>query len=126
MRKDDKYRFSLQWSGDTEEKAAVGALLDRLGNKKSDLVVAAVSEYLERHPELSAPGGGKLQITYHPMQTREQLLEMVKGMTKAAIEEYMAGKVILTANDGQEPTPLGGPSEEELDAMVAGLKLFDT
>ena len=73
MRRDDRFRFSLQWSADTEEKAKVGALLERLGNKKSDFIVLAVVEYLQRHPEMEIPGA-KIKITYQPLHMKEQLL----------------------------------------------------
>ena len=73
LRRDDRFRFSLQWSADTEEKAKVGALLERLGNKKSDFIVLAVVEYLQRHPEMEMPGA-KIKITYQPLHTKEQLL----------------------------------------------------
>lgn len=43
---DNKFRFSLQWGNDTEEKARAGELLERMGNKKSEFVVLAVTEYL--------------------------------------------------------------------------------
>ena len=46
MLKDDKYRFCLGWSRDTAEKIAVGDLLEKLKNRKSDLVVQAVWEYI--------------------------------------------------------------------------------
>lgn len=52
MRRDDKFRFSLGWSRDTAEKIAVGDLLERLKNRKSDLVVQAVWEYIGNHPEV--------------------------------------------------------------------------
>ena len=41
LRKADKYRFSLQWSGNTQERVAAGELLEKLGNKKSDFIVLA-------------------------------------------------------------------------------------
>ena len=39
MRRDDKYRFSLGWGRDTAEKIAVGDFLEKLKNRKSDLIV---------------------------------------------------------------------------------------
>ena len=41
MKKDGKYRFSLQFNSDTEEQLQAGELLERMGNKKSHLVIAA-------------------------------------------------------------------------------------
>lgn len=51
MKKDGKYRFSLQFGAETEEQQSVGELLERLGNRKSAVVVAAVSDYILAHPE---------------------------------------------------------------------------
>ena len=42
MKKDGKYRFSLQFSADSEEQVRAGELLERLGNRKSAVVVAAL------------------------------------------------------------------------------------
>lgn len=124
LRRDDRFRFSLQWSADTEEKAKAGSFLEQLGNKKSDFIVMAVMEYLQRHPEAAAPGG-KIKITYQPLQTREQLVETVRGMVKASVDELLRGKIIVPAGDEQPPEQPAGPSEQDIDAMVASLKFFD-
>ena len=124
MRRDDKFRFSLQWSADTEERARVGTLLDRMGNKKSDFIVMAIMEYLQRHPEADMPGA-KIKIPYQPLHTKDQLLAMVRDMVKTSMGEFMEGKTIASAEDNQlSEVPLG-PSEQDIDAMVASLKLFD-
>lgn len=122
--RNDKFRFSLQWGRDTEERLHVGNLLERLGNKKSDLVVLAVSEYLRKHPEIEAPDT-KIKITYQPLQTKEQMLDMVKSMTKSAIEELLAERKLVPATEDLAADAVPSPSEQDLDAMVAGLKLFD-
>ena len=124
LHRDDKFRFTLQWSTDTQEKIAVGTLLEQLGNKKSYLVIVAVMEYIQRHPEIAAPGA-EVKIAYQPTQTREQLMEMVKTMTKAAVEELLAGKSLVPAGDIQQAAPPAGPSNQDLDTMLAGLKFFD-
>ncbi len=46
MKKDGKYRFSLQFSGDTQEKRDVGELLEGMGNRKSALIVEVLSRYI--------------------------------------------------------------------------------
>ena len=50
MKKDGKYRFSLQFSADSEEQVRAGELLERLGNRKSAVVVAALNDYLDSNP----------------------------------------------------------------------------
>lgn len=124
LRRDDRFRFSLQWSADTEEKARVGALLERMGNKKSDFIVMAVVDYLERHPEMEIPGS-KIKITYHPLHTKDQLLSMVRDMVKNSMSEFMERKPILPEKNNQSSEIPPGPSEQDIDAMVASLKLFD-
>ena len=124
MRRDDRFRFSLQWSADTEEKARVGTLLERMGNKKSDFIVMAVVDYLERHPEMEIPGS-KIKITYHPLHTKDQLLSMIRDMVKSSMSEFMEGKTVIPAEDSQLSEIPSGPSEQDIDAMVASLKLFD-
>ena len=52
MKKDGKYRFSLQFGADSEEQVKAGELLERLGNKKSAVVVAALNDYLNSNPDL--------------------------------------------------------------------------
>lgn len=105
------------------EKAKVGALLEQLGNKKSDFIVMAVMEYLQQHPEAAIPGA-KIKITYQPVQPKEQMLEMVKNMAKTAVEELLAGKTLVPIEAKPQETQTG-PSKQDVDAMLAGLKLFD-
>lgn len=84
----------------------------------------AVMEYLQRHPEAAVPGA-KIKITYQPLQTKEQLMETVRGMVKASVDELLKGGVIAPAEGEQAPVTPAGPSEQDIDAMVANLKFFD-
>ena len=122
--RDDRYRFSLQWSADTEEKVRVGSLLERMGNKKSDFIVMAVMDYLQRHPDTDIPST-KIKITYHPVHTKEQLRAMVQDLVKSSMNELMQGKTVASVEDNQYSEMPPGPSEQDIDAMLASLKLFD-
>lgn len=53
MKKDGKYRFSLQFSGDTKQKRDVGELLEGMGNRKSALIVEVLSRYILDHASIS-------------------------------------------------------------------------
>ena len=55
VRNNGKYRFSLQFPAETEEQIQADELLERLGNRKSAVVVAALGEYLAAHPALLSP-----------------------------------------------------------------------
>ena len=122
--RDDRYRFSLQWSADTEEKVRVGSLLERMGNKKSDFIVMAIMDYLQRHPDTDIPGT-KIKITCHPVHTKEQLRAMVQDLVKSSMNELMQGKTVASVEDNQYSEMPPGPSEQDIDAMLASLKLFD-
>lgn len=124
MLRDDRYRFSLQWSADTEEKVRVGSLLERMGNKKSDFIVMAIMDYLQRHPDTDIPGT-KIKITCHPVHTKEQLRAMVQDLVKSSMNELMQGKTVASVEDNQYSEMPPGPSEQDIDAMLASLKLFD-
>ena len=124
LRRDDRFRFSLQWRADTEEKARVGALIEQLGNKKSDFIVMAVMDYLQRHPDMDIPGA-KIKITYQPLHTKEQLLTMVRDMVKSSMSELLGGTPVPTAGINRPSEAPQSPSEQDIDAMVASLKLFE-
>ena len=72
----DKYRFTLQWGAETAEKVQAGELLENLGNRKSEFVVMAVSEYIEAHPESLSPGQ-KPKVVVRQNLTRNQIEEIV-------------------------------------------------
>lgn len=55
MKRDGKYRFSLQFSDTTEENRVVGELLERMGNRKSTLIVDAVRVKMETNEMGSMP-----------------------------------------------------------------------
>lgn len=79
MRKNGKYRFSLQFPAETEEQIQAGELLERLGNRKSAVVVAALGEYLAAHPALFSPEC-KVEIKAVQNLSPEQLKNMVQKM----------------------------------------------
>ena len=49
MKRDGKYRFSLQFGSETREQMQAGELLERLGNRKSAVVIAALNAYIAAH-----------------------------------------------------------------------------
>ena len=102
----------------------MGTLLEQLGNKKSDFIVMAVIDYLQRHPEATIPGT-KIKITYQPLYTKEQLLAMVRDMVKASVGELLQETTAPTAGNCQSSELPHSPSEQDIDAMVESLKLFE-
>ena len=125
MRRDDKYRFSLGWGRDTAEKIAVGDFLEKLKNRKSDLIVQAVWEYIGNHPEVMAENA-KIVITVRSTPTDEQTFAKIQSMIDAALEslkDNMKYQIEQENRSGQEePT---GPNQQDLDDMFDNLTIFD-
>ena len=125
MRRDDKYRFSLSWGSDTAEKIAVGDLLEKLKNRKSDLIVQAVWEYIENHPEVMAENA-KIVITVQSTPTDEQTLAKIQQMIDASVERLKDSMKFQIQQEKQveqvAPTVL---NQKDLDDMLDNLTIFD-
>lgn len=58
----------------------MGTLLEQLGNKKSDFIVMAVMDYLQRHPEAAIPGA-KIKITCQPPPVAHSFKRMINDLS---------------------------------------------
>lgn len=86
MKRDGKYRFTLQFPADTERRIQAGELLEQLGNRKSAVVVAALCEYADRHPELlTRPMRAKIQTEY--TASRAALEELIRKLVSEQLEQ---------------------------------------
>jgi hypothetical protein len=118
MKSPNKYRFSLQWGVETAEKVQAGEMLESLGNRKSEFVVMAVTDYIVNHPETLSPLQ-KLRIVVKPSYTREELESLVRKV----IEEKLASEK-LTVSDTSLQKSNETTSETDIDAMIQNLELF--
>ncbi|CDD29703.1 uncharacterized protein BN815_01231 [Firmicutes bacterium CAG:94] len=118
MKRDGVYRFNLQFPADTQEHIRVGEVLERLGKRKSSLVVAALAEYLDRNPQWETPEV-RVKIEQQSAMSREKLEELVRRL----VEEKLASLPVSS----QEADPA---VEEELDSdisqMLENLELFQS
>ena len=93
MKTPDGYRFSLQFAANSPEYIQAGETLESLKHKKSDFIVRAVCEYLERHPDIET--GAVVQIEVRrELFRRDELEKIVRSM----IQQYMS-------NAGQHAPP---------------------
>ena len=122
---DYKYRFSLSWGRDTAEKIAVGDLLEKLKNRKSDLIVQAVWEYIGNHPEVMAENA-KIVITVQSTPTDEQTIAKIQQMIDASVERLKDSMKFQIQQEKQveqvAPTVL---NQKDLDDMLDNLTIFD-
>ena len=123
MRTNDGYRFSLGWSSCSVEKRAVGELLEALSNRKSDLVVQAVWEYMQAHPEVTQPDA-KVVIKVHSTPTDEQMLEKIKRMIEDSLQQKL-GHMKVSSTPDSVPEQPEGLTEEDLDDMLTNLDIFN-
>ena len=118
MKRDDKYRFSLQFGTETNEQKCVGDFLERLGNKKSAIIVAAVSEYLVSHPELQSEKD-RIEVRI----TSELSQDKIEQMLKAIIDERLAS-LQMADTPSQDEIPLSDAMAKDIDQMLGNLELF--
>ena len=128
MKKDGKYRFSLQFSDSTEENRIVGELLERMGNRKSILIVDAVREYLLHHPELQEENC-KIEISITPVETPEKLEQLVRQMVEEKIALYQTvDSTGYRSAEGVEKVPQTETEdnrEEDVSQMLDNLDFFN-
>jgi len=85
MKKDGKYRFSLQFGSETEAEILVGDFLERIGNKKSEFIIPVIADYLTRHPELQSTNV-KIEVKFSTDYSRNEMELFIRNI----IEERLA------------------------------------
>lgn len=119
MKKDGKYRFSLQFGADTEEQVKAGELLEKLGNKKSSVIVMALNEYLSAHPELQK-GDCKIEVKITSGYNQDRIEQMIRMI----VEERITALQIPSMAEGTSAKKLPDALEEDIAQMLDNLDLF--
>lgn len=117
MIKDGKYRYTLQFGMATVEEQRAGELLENMGNKKSPVIVAALNEYLDKHPELLS---GKAVIQYR-LSTLPP--EQLKDTIRQLIEERLGSGAPIQPQSGDAQEATKQVSSDILD-MLSDLDCF--
>lgn len=97
MKLDGRYRYSLQFPDNTEEGRRVGELLERMGNRKSSLVVKALNEYLENHPELQQKGCS-IQVSMTSLVTPDDIKQIVRELIEERISGWQTDMLMVGAS----------------------------
>lgn len=121
MKRDGKYRFSLQFGAETTEQVQAGELLERLGNRKSAIVVAALNEYITTHPEFAEPAGRKIHVKIEGGGiSRDTLEQMIRTLIDERIKDGRLSADSAEITSVQPPNSLN----EGIAAMISNLDLF--
>ena len=118
MKREGVYRFNLQFPADTEERIRAEEMMERLGKRKSSLVVAALAEDLDRNPQWETPEV-RVKIEQQSAMSREKLEELVQQL----VEE----KLTALPRSRQEPSPVVGEEpDSDISQMLENLELFQS
>ena len=117
MKKDGKYRYSLQFGMSSEEEIRAGELLESLGNRKSKVLIAALNEYAANHPELESERC-EIKLNYHSIP-----MELLEAKIRQLVEERLGGIVIATETTNVQTEQFDSVSQDIID-MLGDLELF--
>lgn len=121
MIKYGKYRFSLQFDSGSDNQVRAGEFLERLGNRKSRVVVEAINEYMDNHPELDT-AEKKIEIKLNSLHTYSK--EKIEQMVCALLEEKLS--LIQASNnikkEGDAIT--SGITDKDIATMLDNIDLF--
>ena len=122
MFKDGKYRYSLGFGNGTEKERRVGELLERLGNRKSSLIVDVLSEYIDKHPELkNSQGKIEIKITTSPSApSKEKIEQMVRELVAETISSMQINGNVQTASESIDSDAL----DKNIAIMLDNLDQF--
>lgn len=118
MRTQGGYRFSLQFAAESEEQIRAGEFLERMGNRKSAIVVNAISHYLDANPELSASNTEvKIQVN-SPVKKNE-----IEALIRSIIEERLGAIPSVSAVTDSLPS-VQESLEADITSMLGNIAMF--
>lgn len=120
MKKDGKYRFTLQFGSDTDEEYRAGEFLEQLGNKKSSLIVTALNEYLTSHPELQNPCG-KIEVKVSSNFNQEKIEQLIRTI----VDEKLATLHSMGITTDMPTIGATESLEDDVAKMLENLNCFE-
>lgn len=118
MKQKGKYRFSLQFPAESNDQIYVGEFLERLGNRKSAVIVAALKEYLSNHPELSCPDT-HIKVQVETEISRRSVEELIRSI----LDERLA-ELALEPPGRAVPSVHQEALEQDISVMLGNLDMF--
>lgn len=120
MKKGGVYRYSLQFDDKTLVNRQVGEFLERMGNRKSKVIVAAVLDFMRAHPEFLSIKT-KVDIHLTALAPDTDLRTLVEDL----ISEKLANVSFQVSAPAQELEQTGEmPDDEDVSSMLDNLGIF--
>ena len=118
MKNENQYRFNLQFTAHSDDEIRVGEFLSSLGRRKSSIIIAAVIEYLDNHPDFSSESS-RIRVS---TVSAEQL----EAKIRTIIDEKLS---VLPADNISKVKPVAEPEEigcdnSDIMDMLDDLELF--
>ena len=118
MKQNGMYRYCIQFRAHTESEIRAGEMLEKLGRKKSAVIITALNEYLDHHPELS--DGSHTQINISSLSLPELELRI-----RTIIDERLANNHSVSMQAlSQNQIPNSEDISQEIIDMIGDLELF--
>ncbi|MCQ2443045.1 MAG: hypothetical protein MJ077_08065 [Oscillospiraceae bacterium] len=119
MKKNGKYQYTIQFSASAPENQRVGEFLERMGNKKSRVIIAALLEFLNAHPEIIPADSSTIEIRVDAPVSDNDLESMVRRI----VGEQLASSPAPNEQAGTASPP-DEVSTEALNTLLDNLELF--
>lgn len=117
MKQNGMYRYCIQFRANTESEIRAGELLEKLGRKKSAVIVATLLEYMDNHPESSEGDHGHVTVNTISIDTLETHISRL-------IEEKLRGIQLPPHSEGIPQEQAEEVSQDIMD-MLDDLNLFN-
>ncbi len=118
MKDGDRYRFNLQFVADTEDAAKAGETLEKLGKHKSQIVIAAIVEYLNNHPEFHAERTSDIPRKVY----RDEVEKMIRAIRD---EKIAGGQLIQDNNSVPDKAVIADEIDADVMAMLGNVQMFE-
>ena len=118
----DLYRFNLSFRGTSDEAIRAGTLLSALGHKKSIVVVAALCEYMDRHPEIITDH--KIDVSVTPSFDREEIEQLITYIVAQKLKNASFVQSVPDSDNDDDSSDVAGSVSEDVTAMLDNLGVF--
>lgn len=118
MKQNGMYRYCIQFRAHTESEIRAGEFLEKLGRKKSVVIIAALNEYLDNHPEIS--DGSHTLINISSLSLPELELRIRTMIDERLANSHSVSMQALLQNQSSNSEDI---SQDIID-MIGDLELF--